>query len=490
MAMFNARTLYVALGLGVSFAQIRVMTPEYLVQQIPGGRIEGSTATFGAPFYGDRVLGRLVYGVSKNDHSHCRDDDYDIPKPDVSLRGNSNYEVARLINIVVVKRGKCSFTTKVRIASEKGAHAVIIVDRDDSTLTTKSLANIIVADDGFGQNIHIPSILIAKDEGNRLIQAAQGTSPVVVELAWDVPTNHVVQTDMWMSSASMESLKFLKDFSKRRRALNEVVNFQPHFAVFGMDGSDPAVYQDLCSDTTGHYCAEDPDGAGPITGKDVLLEDVRQLCIHDMYKAPRTSIGGALEQGKTLVEYAAQYWDYMEKFMDRCPLEAATPDARFGQACSERLMKEVGIDVSKVTNCMQSTQSGKLQHEKENTAWSPRALRINGWRYSGILDADLVTRAVCAGFVVVPKECKELISARDPFVSYFEQGLQQSSDGVSFGTLVRSLLGIVAFMFIGLCAYKRYLQKEMRTQIQEEVMLEVQAAYSKMQDGNGSNARF
>ena len=33
---------------------------------------------------------------------------------------------------------------------------------------------------------------------------------VVVELAWDLPTDHVVTMDMWMSSASIESNKFLK----------------------------------------------------------------------------------------------------------------------------------------------------------------------------------------------------------------------------------------------------------------------------------------
>lgn len=34
---------------------------------------------------------------------------------------------------------------------------------------------------------------------------------VVVEMAWDIPTDKVVTMDMWMSSASMASNKFLKD---------------------------------------------------------------------------------------------------------------------------------------------------------------------------------------------------------------------------------------------------------------------------------------
>merc|ERR1711920_629980 len=101
----------------------------------------------------------------------------------------------------------------------------------------------------------------------------------------------------------------------------------------------------------------------------------------------------------------------------------------------------------------------------ENTAWSPRALRINGWRYSGILDPDLVTRAVCAGFISQPKECKDLIATRDPFKSYFEQPLTPPSEGVSFGNFMFTLAVMVLLTILGLCMYKRYLQKEMRAQI-------------------------
>merc|ERR1719410_3354258 len=151
--------------------QIRVMAPEWLKKSVGDkGAIEGSTATFGAPFFGDDVVGRLVYGESKG-NVHCTEDDYDIPEPETEERGDSKASV-KMIDIVLVRRGKCSFTTKVKTAYKKGAHAVIIIDREDSDLTTSSLKNIIVGDDGYGDSIHIPSVLIAKTEGNTLIEAA------------------------------------------------------------------------------------------------------------------------------------------------------------------------------------------------------------------------------------------------------------------------------------------------------------------------------
>lgn len=69
---------------------------------------------------------------------------------------------------------------------------------------------------------------------------------------------------------------------------------------------------------------------------------------------------------------------------------------------------EVGIDPKEIQLCALSQRDQKLQHELENPAWSPRAIRINGWRYSGMLEADLVARAVCSGFIHEPLGLKPL----------------------------------------------------------------------------------
>merc|ERR1719159_15330 len=124
----------------VAHGQIRVLSPPTLKKEVAGGngKIIGSTATFGAPFYGDDVVGQLVYGESAG-NTHCSEEDYELPEPETQMRGSSQHEEVKLINIALVRRGKCSFTTKVKVAYKKGAHAVIIVDREDSDLTAASL---------------------------------------------------------------------------------------------------------------------------------------------------------------------------------------------------------------------------------------------------------------------------------------------------------------------------------------------------------------
>lgn len=456
----------------VANAQLRVLGPDYLAKSLEAthGRIQGSTATFGAPFYGDRVLGRLVYGESKG-HHHCEDTDYEVPALDV-VHGSAStsHDQVRLINIIMVRRGECSFVTKVKVARGKGAHAVIIVDREDSSLTSHDLQNIIVADDGFGGRIRIPSILISKYDGESLMAAAKHED-VVVELSWDIPRGEVVALDLWMNSAAEDSQNFLKHFAESRKTLNEVVKFTPHYHVFS---ADPALsgYSGLCSDSSARYCAEDPDGAGPVSGKDILEEDVRQLCMHEITKVPRSRQRGVATQAP-IVFYAEKWWNYVEKLPLRCPIDAQDNAQRFGKACSEKLMEEVGMssaEVDRVRHCVETTSNAKLESELVNKAWSPRALRVNGWRYSGTLEADLVTRAVCSGFVTQPEECKNLLKSkpRDPLDVEGGEG-----SGISMGVFLSSAFVLVAAAFCILMLYRRFLENRIGEQIRKEVEMEV-----------------
>merc|ERR1712032_255099 len=119
-------------------------------------------------------------------------------------------------------------------------------------------------------------------------------------------------------------------------------------------------------------------------------------------------------------------------------------------------------DAKKVEECMTATKDRKLKEERENTAWSPRALRINGWRYSGMMDADLVTRAVCSGFITAPSECKDLLSTPQTF-----RGMAVQT-GVTRSLVLGSLLSIAALFFCIVRVYRGYLQKTMSMDVREQ----------------------
>jgi len=267
----------------------------------------------------------------------------------------------------------------------------------------------------------------------------------------------------------MESMLFLSEFASKRRALGHAVSFVPHYHVFSMSSTKD--YNDLCSDVHAEYCAEDPDGPGPVTGAMVLAEDVRQLCIHELTKVARTDT----HKGH-VVEYAEKFWDYVERFGEDCPLEGTSAENQFGATCSEKLMDSVSIDKTLVAKCVAESSEKKLKAERENVAWSDNALRINGWRYRGTLDAELVTRAICAGFVKKPDICQHIVTPANVF-------REVKTTGISVGVFFIVVLIIGFVVLATMLFYKRSLTKHMRTTFREEVMLEVRSqmdAYRRM----------
>jgi len=65
---------------------------------------------------------------------------------------------------MVASRGGCSFVTKVRNMEEIGVAVGIVIDDFRENVT-----NIVMSDDGSGSGIRIPSMLISKEDGDKLL---------------------------------------------------------------------------------------------------------------------------------------------------------------------------------------------------------------------------------------------------------------------------------------------------------------------------------
>jgi len=461
----------------VCHAQLKIIGPDKLESQFPDthGVVYGTTATFGAPFYGERVLGQLVYGESKG-NNHCTESDYDIAPPKASRNGKE------MVNVVLVRRGGCTFVTKVAVAQKKKAHAVVVVDKETSDLTAEQIQKIVMADDGFGAQVTIPSILISRFDGQKLIDAIR-REPVVVELAWDIPQGEVVVADFWMSSGSSESAEFLERFQDSAETLKHHLQFTPHFHTFSLPPG--AGFNHLCAasiescesckPTTAKYCAPDPDGPGPITGGDVANEDLRRLCIWNVTAKRQSSTGAHYSQG---------FWDYVVQFFHDCSLKASKEDKRFGHKCSLNVMEKVGIPVKKIQQCISQNYANFMDEQIEQVAWSPQALRLNGWRYSGPLDPETVLKAVCSGYTTPPQECIQLMNV------YSGSSLGWSSALSGLPTMLMVLGSMLTCLGVLFFLYKRHVTMSMRKALREEVMLEVQtqmADYVPMEDKGAPN---
>ena len=108
-------------------------------------------------------MGQLHYPVSnKNGCSTFIDSDF-----------GSDFlfdEKTDLSPIVMVDRGTCSFVTKVRNIEKLGVKMAIIADD-----RLEHSEDLIMADDGSGHSINIPSFIIRNGDGNTLKNYVSGS---------------------------------------------------------------------------------------------------------------------------------------------------------------------------------------------------------------------------------------------------------------------------------------------------------------------------
>ncbi|CEM13802.1 unnamed protein product [Vitrella brassicaformis CCMP3155] len=424
------------------------------LQKFHRAKIDGSTAAFGTPYHGQRITGRLVYGETKGDY-WCREDDYDIPLP-LGERERT------LPNIVVVRRGNCNFVTKVRIAQEKKeAMAVIVVDTLGSSRTPSEIQRVIMGDDGWGFKVKVPSIFVSDKEGSLLIEELRkNTTDVIVELAWDVPKETTVSMDFWIDLSVGKSINFLQEYSHYAKTLKHKLDFRPHYWIFSL----PVDLNDLCIDDDATYCAVDPDMAGSTTGRDVVEETARQLCLW----RETAIVDHNVEQSG---DYSAIWWNYVDLLPNVCPMDGKGNKA-FGQECSFGLMKNLGADMTKINKCLTKDKEAILSRERLNHAWSPLAMRINDWKYSGPLDPEVITQAVCSGFEERPQECDTLLH---PTKIGFEEKVDkvEEEQGVPWWIFVVSIIGasivVVSLFFIYRVWIARHLRKALRCELMAEM---------------------
>ncbi len=93
--------------------------------------------------------------------------------------------------IIIVERGNCSFVRKVRNIEHAGGLAAVVVDKK-----MEDVEYVIMSDDGTGSGIRIPSMLIGKNDGNKLMSwlLKLGGTPTTSQKS-DTPPDDDIEPD-------------------------------------------------------------------------------------------------------------------------------------------------------------------------------------------------------------------------------------------------------------------------------------------------------
>ncbi len=198
-----AKILIAALLAVAALGRLTIYSPSDLREEINriNGTIRSSISNFGITPYGHSVIGNVW--IEEQNLNGCKafetkiDGSWD-PDTDPSP-------------IVIVERGGCSFVTKVRNIEHAGGKLALVIDEKD-----EDIENVIMVDDGNGNGIRIPSMMISKKDGNiikKFLLEDKRRIALMATFEMDKPDNRV-EYDFWYTSSDDRALDFLRDFKE------------------------------------------------------------------------------------------------------------------------------------------------------------------------------------------------------------------------------------------------------------------------------------
>jgi len=466
-------------------SRLQIDVPKSLTK--PGG-YRHREAFFGIPPYGGSIQQKLYFATS----NMC---EYDSKQPWKGYPNDTDRPKSPFV--LMIERGGCSFVQKARNAQKAGAAGVVFAD---DMCTCEDLENgtcheeeqngmdmdceerePIMADDGSGADVTIPSLLLYKQDADDIKKELLQNHMVRLEMAWSLPsTDTIVSYDLWTTPTEALSKQFQKQFRAAAEALGEHAHFTPHMYLYNgidegcRDAQDEDVCDSLCS-SNGRYCSADPDGDldSGISGFDVVRESLRRDCIWRIYGF----INGVGEE----------WWKYVENFLQHCD----TVDNFANLDCVTTAMAAAGIDPKEVAKC--ETQSGGLDSKEVPNKLLDQSLKekdqagvvvlptayVNGIPLRGELEFATVFKGVCDGYArgSEPKICTQCAKCGiDEYTCVVQGGvcpvtagtMASASGSVSTQTFAISM-GVMAVLFVlflcvGLICLKRH-SMQMRRQV-------------------------
>jgi len=433
----------VAYAAAQSASRVEIVRPAQLSSVYEDGLVGHREALFGTPSYGEEIFARVYYATPSAQNEGC--EPYASSDAD-AWQANGAF-------ILLVDRGTCNFVKKVRNAEEAGAAAVIIADNqclqnqygycDDlsipsngqsstspGTCSDGSTAHALdcsagvegglpfLANDGSGDNIGIPSVIVSKQDSTNIKSALCnlsdkskcGDNPtgdfsgnsVFMSISWDVPSDDdTVTWEMWTSSEDWYGAEFKSEFSRVAKDVDFEMSthFTPHYLF--ADGHDwgcvGASNTNQCPDectNNGLYCSEMPQGdsVAGLKGVDVVRENLRQLCVWQVVKDGHQRY---------------RYWDYIVDFANNCFGEDEVETYEDLEVCSKQFMQENDLDVSKVMECVANSENddgtnailkNELAEAEQYLIFELPSIIINGVILRGSPTFGPVLTAICQAY--------------------------------------------------------------------------------------------
>lgn len=191
--------------------------------------------------------------------------------------------------IILVDIGKCTFVQQTRNIEKNGGALAIIIDSKNEDIT-----DLILSDDGTGQGIRIPAMLINKHEGELLKNflkeggAEAAKVSLTAEFQVEVREDNQVNVELWYTSSDDKSLDFIRNFREFVTPILPLIKFNPRAVTWACPHCEQDYKTKNCV-SDGKYCAMQHDNNLHIDGKEIILENLRHICLNDFAQADKIS---------------------------------------------------------------------------------------------------------------------------------------------------------------------------------------------------------
>ena len=418
------------------YSHIIVKSPKELASKFTNQTIKVGLANFGNVPYGHKIVGNIYYNLDDSEDAFgCKE---------IKLQGIPTTPKVDASPLLMVKRGGgCSFTQKVLNIESAYAHAAIIVNQNPG----ENAENVIMADDGRGMEVSIPSVLISKEDGDKLISYYRDTrgdtsksKQIVLEMNFDIEhKNNTVNYTIWYTPDQESVYTLMNDLYYYHLELGDLATLKVHFLTythFSYNEANKTAREDCLGG--GKYCMRpDKEGTGIKSGRTILMETIKQICV---YKYAYGTLQPDL------------FWIYLQNFYQNCILKN-----KFSATCSTYQTKQSNIPIDWINNCMNESfvatpeEKKKRNYEyvatnslleeeykarKENYIYRAPSLFINDRLFLGSWRADYIFEGICAAFQKKPEIC------------YKEGGFEREKKMSMFTLIFVVLLIIVANVII------------------------------------------
>lgn len=378
-----------------------VKSPKDLYSFFPQQKIKATISNFGLIPYGISIEGKLNFYTLISDGCQPFSFQFPIhPKVDESP-------------ILLLTLGGCSAITKILNVQQARAHAVIFINNNPN----QNISDINIQDEGKGEQVTIPSLLISYEDGeilksfykknindNNIINSIK----VNIEFEMEHPDN-TVEYDLFYSPDDPDVYSLLRNLNQYDVKLGEHNELRIHFVTY----TDNEYKEDIKTIIpnclgSGRYCVNShkTNEGEQVDGSEILKEMITQKCIHQYaYKNKQKYY----------------YWEYMNKFYDNCIVKN-----KFTRECSTYCSIMVNLPFDKINICVRESYeateaerkivnyeqifNNKILEEEEKYRKSfaikkVPSLFINERYYLGNWRADYIFEAICAGLLQKPEIC-------------------------------------------------------------------------------------